>query len=235
MVTLAHAIILGIVAVVGLIASPELNLGQVLTNFIRSWDANIYAEIAERGYQITGSTPNYGFWPLWPLTLSLIWAVVHFKIFAGEVLVTLLTAVGIWLSYRVVRFDHSEYVARRTAWMLVVYPAAFVFSLLYSEALFLALSALALLAMKQQRWWLAGVSGFFLSLTRHVGILIFLPLLIEVIQTWRRKGFSLSMLWVLFVPIGAALFPLFVYWRQAGRGRSLTISGWGSHTLFQIR
>src|SRR6185503_2221823 len=51
----------------------------------------------------------------------------------------------------------GETVGRRTLLYLCIFPTAFFFFASYNESLFLLITCGAFLAMRRQKWWLAGV------------------------------------------------------------------------------
>jgi hypothetical protein len=86
------------------------------------------------------------------------------------------------LLHRLVRFDFHGEDAGRTIFYITAFPMAFFFWAVYSEALFLLLSVGALLAMRAQRWWMAGACVALAVWTRSTGLLLLLPMLWEL---WR--------------------------------------------------
>src|SRR5258707_14025527 len=69
---------------------------------------------------------------------------------------------------------------RRTWLFLCIFPTAFFFFAAYNESLFLLLTASAFLAMRRQKWWLAGILGFLAALTRSAGLFLVIPFLWEL-------------------------------------------------------
>ena len=177
------------------------------------WDAGIYLQIAEHGYTYSGPKVDYGFWPLWPLTIRFVTVVVHQPVFAGIVATQILTLASLYALFRLIRLDASEEIAKRTVLWAMVWPMAFMFTALYSEALFTLLVLLTFYAARRQQWLLAGLAGALLALTRHVGALIIIPLLVE---WWARRASTTmrwyrSPAWLWLLPIGTAIFPLVVF------------------------
>jgi len=80
---------------------------------------------------------------------------------------------------------------------------------------------LALLLMtfwfaKTQRWWLAGLSGFFLSLCRVEGVVFVLPLVYLYFQKQRPVPFKIKsyFLAILLIPLGAFTFFAYTYYQM---------------------
>ena len=111
------------------------------------------------------------FFPLFPQLLRLL-SLGHLLRIAivGVVVTTVLGATAVWAVARLAFEWRGELAARRVGILLALSPGAFCFSLLYSEGLFITLSAVALLAMLQQRWWRAGLLSLLASATAAVGL-----------------------------------------------------------------
>src|SRR5207302_5745906 len=109
-------------------------------------------------------------------------------------------------------------IARRSVWLLALFPASLFFSAVYTEALFLALSVGAFLAARRGRWWLAGLLGGLAAATRNVGVTLLVPLIIlafwgpredrppdRPVGGWRpRYRPPPELLWLALVPVGCA-------------------------------
>jgi hypothetical protein len=74
------------------------------------------------------------------------------------------------------------------------------FILVYSEALFFLLAIGIFAALRRKKWWLAGVLGFLISLTRSIGVLMLIVTLIEYWQT--EKKIKKDILWLALIPVG---------------------------------
>jgi hypothetical protein len=68
---------------------------------------------------------------------------------------------------------------------LLIGPVSFFFSTIYTESLFLFLCLGCLHFGRKRRWLIAGLLGYCASLTRNVGVFLFLPLLWEYFTFWR--------------------------------------------------
>ena len=107
---------------------------------------------------------------------------------------------ALFVLYQLATDALGEQVGRRTLLYLCIFPSAFFFFAAYNESLFLLLTASSFLAMRRQKWWLAGLLGLLASLTRTAGLLLALPYLYEV---WMSRT----------LPADAERLPGF--WRQA--------------------
>jgi hypothetical protein len=86
------------------------------------------------------------------------------------------------------RLDLDQPAARRAAWYMLAFPTSLFLSAGYSESLFLMLTLGAILACRTDHWLTAGVAGAFAALSRPVGVVVAIPLLVEAFLEWRQGG-----------------------------------------------
>ncbi len=185
----------------------------VFFNTWNRWDAVNYIRIAQHGYQ---TQADLAFFPLFPLLIACISHVLGSwsYLLVGTVLSNGALLVALFLLYQLVLETIGKQVARRTILYLCIFPTAFFFFAAYNESLFLVFVLGAFLAMRRQRWWLAGILGFFAALTRSAGILLVLPFLYEVWQARERiRATALSLVVkafpVILIPIGTLVYSLY--------------------------
>ncbi len=144
------------------------------------WDGSNYAVIARDGY--TGLW-TAGFSPLLPLLEHLLSRVTGFDTGVSGVLITNGAALGVFGVLRVlVEREWDRERARRTIVYLAFFPAALFLATPYTEPLFLLLGVSAFLAMRRGKWIVAGALIGLAILTRSMGIVLILPLLVEYAQ-----------------------------------------------------
>src|SRR5579859_548864 len=187
------------------------------------WDAVHYTLIAQFGYQ---NIYNTAFFPLFPLLIKggALLLGNHGYIAMGMIISNLALLGSLFVLYQIAADMLGEHVGRRTILYLCIFPTAFFFFAPYNESLFLLLTASAFLALRRQKWWLAGVLGFFAALTRSAGLLLVFPYLYEL---WiARKELpdeernTLSRIWqtlpkllpIALIPLGIAVYA-FYCWR----------------------
>lgn len=179
------------------------------------WDAIHYIHIAQHGYQ---TQADLAFFPLFPLLISGISHVLGSwsYLFVGTVLSNGALLGALFLLYRLTQEMLGEQVARRTILYLCIFPTAFFFFAAYNESLFLVFVLGAFLAMRRQRWWLAGILGFLAALTRSAGILLVLPFLYEVWQARERiratmLSLVVKMFPVVLIPLGTLAYSIYCW------------------------
>ena len=103
-------------------------------------------------------------------------------------LASLLVAIGIYALVRAEFGDRA--LARRTVWLMMLAPPAFVFVMGYSESVLVLLAIAFFVAIRRGSWWWAGLFGYLAGTARPIGSLLFVPALIEVIRSWPTDRWS---------------------------------------------
>jgi hypothetical protein len=179
-----------------------------------SWDGAWYEAIAQHGYADTAST---AYFPLYPLLMRAGMEIGLPPSVAGVVISLAAFLAALFFIYELAVDIFDERVARASTLALAFFPTAFYFNAVYSESLFLALTAGALWAVRVRGNFLVGlVLGYGATLTRNAGVLIVIPFAAELFRRRREVG------WVgvglaAIVPCGlfAYMFYLWGRWRNA--------------------
>lgn len=179
------------------------------------WDANWYMSIIVDGYQwIPGDQSNVAFFPLYPMAAKGAgWLLGDDYLFGGLLLSSAFMMGGMFFLFRLVRDEYGEDMARRSVWLLAIFPTSMFFTTLYTESLFLMTSIAAFYYARRKSWALAGVWGMLAAMTRVTGLLLLLPLAWEYMS---QRGFSLkkvrpAVLWLALVPAGLFLYMGYLY------------------------
>lgn len=195
-----------------------------LLDIFARFDSGWYMSIVRDGYNfhadISTHFSNLAFYPLYPfLVKSIGWLgiKVHVAIYLaiGLLISNLCFLAAMVILYRLARtyFGMSEKAARRAILLLMVFPGSFYFSTFYTESLYLFLSLLGFWAAIEKRWWLVGLAGALVSLTRIQGLLVvgLLGLIYLHSIGWRLKNIRADILWFGLVPlaVGAHMFGLY--------------------------
>ena len=91
-------------------------------------------------------------------------------------------------------------VADRAAWMVAIFPSAFVLAFAYSEGLALLLVAATLLAVQRRAFAVAGLLALVAAALRPVGGLLLVPIAIELVRCRPRPR-----AWVWMLAVGGPL------------------------------
>ena len=176
-------------------------VGDALVAPAARWDAMWFLRIAEDGYD----GQRAAFFPLYPALLTAAGAITGSALVGGIAVSLGCLVAGLTVLHRLVALDFGDDVARLCVLLVACFPGALWFSAVYSEALFLALSAAAIYAARTDRWAVAGICGALAASTRSAGIVLLVPL---ALLWWRGRRRPVRLAWLALVPVGLGLFCL---------------------------
>lgn len=222
------------------------------------YDSGWYFQIARFGYHYTpDGRDTIAFFPVYPLLMRYVGRLfgrAPSDLYLGGVVVSWLAfALAMVGLYRLAALDLSPRRAARVVMLTAVFPFAYFFGAVYTEATFLAACVWTFYAFRTRRWLLGGVCGAIATATRINGILMW-PALAWLVWTGVFRGFAtvgvrsdavpaptgtaggresarerlLALVALLLVPCGIGAYSLFVYGLS---GRPLewvaTVQRWG--------
>lgn len=215
----------------------------LIYNLIGVWqrfDTMWYVHIAQSGYDKPASVV---FYPLYPVAIRLLTYIVGNPYVAALAIST----VGSFFLFlglkRLLELDLSSHAACRAVLLCAFWPASFIFFAAYPESLLTALIVWSIYQARRQRWWVAALLGCLAALTKAVGALVFVPLLIVAIRDRRRSAWpilltaitpllwSLTMAGLRHIPSARAYslywrtevdYPWATLWRAIARPEALT-------------
>lgn len=187
----------------GAVTRPFGPAGNALVAPLARWDSVWYLAIANDGYP-AGDPRRAAFFPLYPLLVRAVDALVHAPIVAGTLVSLACFAVALVLLRRLTALELGDPAARATVWAIALFPGAVFFSAVYSEALYLALSVGSIYAARTGRWAWAGAAGALGAATRSAGVLLVVPLAILWLARGERRPRDAA--WIALVPAGLAAF-----------------------------
>ncbi|OGO26218.1 MAG: hypothetical protein A2136_10650 [Chloroflexi bacterium RBG_16_54_11] len=156
--------------------------------FASRWDTGFYTSIADQGYRIQGvEFPSVAFFPLMPVLIRLLRLLTGDTLLAGLLVSNAALIGAVMLFHLLVASEHDQSTSDRAVWYLLIFPASFFGSAIYSESLFLLTGIAALYLARKSRWWAAGVVSILAAMTRFVGILLAPLLIVEWWQRHRRQ------------------------------------------------
>jgi hypothetical protein len=187
----------------GAVTRPFGPVGDALVAPLARWDSVWYLAIANDGYP-ADDPRRAAFFPLYPLLVRAVNAVVREPIVAGALVSLACFAVALVLLHRLTALELGAPAARATVWALALFPASVFFSAVYSEALYLMLSVGCLYAARTGRWARAGAAGALGAATRSAGVLLVVPLVVLWLARGERRPRDAA--WIALVPLGLAAF-----------------------------
>lgn len=200
------------------------------------WDSGWYHAIAQRGYtnvaEHEGVQRDTAFFPLYPLLMFLLGAIVTSPYFAGLIIANVSFFVVLILLYELVGILYDWEVAERTVLLLSVFPFSFYFSAVYSESVFLLTVVAAFYFGYKDNWLAASVFAAASSATRFVGALTIIGLIFLYFERrrFRLRAVRLDALWLPLGFTGIIAFMVYLYTRFGNALQfveSQYVPGWG--------
>ena len=90
-------------------------------------------------------------------------------------------AVGSLYFYKLTEKEFGEKAAKNALIMLAVFPFSFYFGAVLTESLFFAISAAFLYYLREHKWYLVALFGFFACLTKVQGALLAVAVAVEIL------------------------------------------------------
>ena len=180
------------------------------------WDTGFYVSIAEEGYRYQGvPLPSVAFFPLYPLMMRTLGALVGDVLIAGIVISNSALLLATMLLYRFTEDGWGQAVAERTIWYFLIFPTAFFGTAIYSESLFLLVAIGALYAARRGYWVVAALLGIASALTRFMGLIVAPMLLAEWWmqrhkQSAKSRPSGMALLAAAAVPVGTLAYAAYL-------------------------
>jgi len=175
--------------------------GERFNRGLMAWDGDWYASIVTNGYDgvlIEGIRffPGYVFAGRFFNSFIPGSAAVSLILIAN--VASLITLIAI--KKLVLIEKDSEELAKRSVWLLSIFPSAFVLTWAYAESLFLALGIFCFVALRKEQWKIVIFCSFAAALVRPTGLLLSIPIFCAVLENWNTKDRKMS-----FQPIFALI------------------------------
>ncbi|WP_267225311.1 hypothetical protein [Dyella silvae] len=183
------------------------------------WDCKWYAGISEYGYSLNADAvkhqANWAFFPLFPMLVLGAKTVTTLSVPLASVLLGKLFFILSIYAFIEFATRYAEQVPPLCAGMVAALsPYAIYGNTGYTEPLFLLLTCVFFIFLKERNYLGCGLVGAALSATRVPGILVALPYAVVVVQLFwsapRDKQLEM-VLGGLLIPLGLALFMLHLY------------------------
>jgi hypothetical protein len=141
------------------------------------YDSGWYQQIARNGYEYTpGGRSTIAFFPVYPLLMRHVGRLFGPRpsdLYLGGLVISWLAFVAAMVGlYALARLDLTRQRAARAAVLAAVFPFAFFFGAVYTEALFLAAVVWSFYLFRTDRFIAGGLAGAVATATRVNGILM---------------------------------------------------------------
>lgn len=201
------------VAVLAILAD---NRDRELFDVLKSWDGDWYLAIAEDGYDHVpdrfidaaghrSRTTPLAFFPLYPMLVRALSVVTGGDVLAAALVISLIA--GCLAAVAILRIGQIVDPRPRTGLLLVALwagaPMAITLSMAYTEALFTALAAWALLGVLKRDWLLAGLCTALAGLVRpSASVLVGVVGLAALIAIFRGHRTWQTVVGLVLTPLG---------------------------------
>lgn len=182
------------------------------------YDSGWYEGIARNGYSYAvGGRSNIAYFPVYPMLMRYVgrsFGRSHAAFYLGGIVVSWTSYVLAMIAlYYLARMDLPQQGAERAVLLITVFPFAFFFGLVYSEATFLLFTVLAFLCFRT-RWWIAGGLCGAVAIATRAPALVLWPALAwtawRAAQPTRRDRLKAG-LGLLIATGGFVAYCLFIY------------------------
>lgn len=196
-------------------------VGNVLAAPAVRGDAIWYLRIAHTGYF---SLPASRFFPLYPLLIRVTAWLTGSPAVAGVAISIGALLIGLLVIHRLTVLELGARAADVTVELIAFGPTALFLSAVYTESLFVAISAATFYAARRGRWAIAGSLGALAALARVTGILLVVPVVLLFLYGPRcdaepdrresrlRPAYRVTpaLLWAALIPAGTAAFSAYL-------------------------
>lgn len=170
------------------------------------WDGGHYIFIAQNGYIQSNS---YAFFPLYPILIKIL----SFFFFGNEILAGLVISnicflTFLYVFYKLAEMKTDKNKALIATFTLLVFPTTYFLGAVYTESLFLLLTALTFLLLEKKKLLVAAIIAGAATLTRFVGVFLIIPVVYYYIKS---INFSFKKVSLKAFVIPLTLTPFIIY------------------------
>lgn len=179
--------ILGILGYM-LVKSEHVSFLNSFSTLFVKWDGEHYPFIAKNWYVNFGDKKYLlVFFPLYPMIIKLTALLVHNYIAAGFIVSNTFLVIGCVYLYKVTKMDFEDDTALRAVKYLLFFPVSFFLGSTFSESMFFAITVAAVYYWRKRDYKLTALLGFLGTLTRSFGIILVVPIVVDIIIEVKNK------------------------------------------------
>lgn len=187
-----------------------------LDSFFR-FDSAWYNEIIQTGYSYNPEKQsNVAFFPLYPILVKAIASLTSLSVPISGLLVSNLCLIfALIFVYKISNIYLNKRGCEKVLILMLVFPTSFFYSCFYTESLYLLTTAACFYFFLNKKYFWSGFFGFFASLTRVTGVIIFLAFAIELLWKYLKKKElpKRESLFLLLIPCGLIAYMVFLAWK----------------------
>lgn len=220
-----------------------------LVDMHNRWDTFWYLDIVNNGYHLNSNNTlaNVVFFPLYPALIKILGTILLGNfVLAGWILSMTFLILSCSYLYKFVKEFHPDVDPELPILLMLIFPTAFFFNVIYTESIFLFLTIATFYYAFRKNFYLAGLFAFLGSLAHSNGVFLALPILWKIVELNGFRNMLSPSQWrklipVFFAPIGSFLFLGYDWWKfgdpmlffkiQSAWGRSFSIN-WEHFSFF---
>ena len=190
-------------------------------DWLMHWDAQWFLGVASSGYSYDpNQMSSVNFLPVYPMSVRAVaWLLHDFDLSSYVVSHAYCFGAMVLLWRLCCDVSKRPAVADAAIVFFLLGPVALFFASIYSESTFLFFVLGTILLARRGHWLAAGLCGATAALSRSVGLLLILPLVVEYWQqhaslvTWRKLRTWLGLACCGLPALGTASYVVFLWWR----------------------
>lgn len=183
------------------------------SNFIfwsfANFDGEHYLSIAKFGYQVRNTFPQYAFFPLLPVLIHLLSALIRDYYLSGMII----SQLSLYLALVYVSKWCRELKLPDIRFLLLISTGAIFLASIYTEPLFIALAAMTMYFSEKKWWGRAVLSTALSTATRVNGIFLVVFLFVKMIKS--KQSSLYTILYTLYSSAGLFAY-MFYLWQKTG-------------------
>ncbi len=198
-----------VILAIGYLLRAMLGYSETAAEYIGVWlstDSRHYMDIARDWYLSVGSIDRLVqlvFLPGYPIAVRLFSYLTGSYPAAGLCVSALSFAGAGCVLYKLLRLDMDETAAKRAVLFFAINPAAFFFASPMSESLFMLCTFLCLYLLRRGKPITGALFGAYACFTRSVGLILLVPILLELVH---KRASLREYLTLIIVPFGFAAY-----------------------------
>lgn len=209
---------------------------QLWLNIWVNWDAGWYLRIASfdwysQNARVAAHKGVFGFFPAYPFLIRIIGFILHNNVTAGILISNFFLLVASVFLYKLVKLNDDLETSLRSVKYLFFFPSAFIFSGVFNDSLYLALTLISFYYAKKDNFIYAAITGFFIALTKPQGAFIIFPLLYLYLKNkdFRLGRIKIDIIFLLLIPLGLAVFLFYTHYLTGDWLKGCHVAGklWG--------
>lgn len=171
-----------------LVKNQAVDLAGSFSALFDKWDGNHYIFIAENWYVNFGDKKNLlVFFPLYPTAVKIVSLITFNYQLAGVLVSNISLIIGCIYLYKITEMEFDSDTGIRAVKYLLLFPVSFFLGITFSESMFFALTVAAFYYLRKKEYIVVGILSFLAALTRSFGVLIILPMVVDLILEFKNN------------------------------------------------